>query len=91
MDPSKDLYCRRFRPPVGWFEVGLSSFPDIIYDALEKIQVIRDRRFRPPVVFILSINVLRVDEDLSFEEVLVEILDRQVKKFRNIEVHKGVM
>ncbi|XP_069148280.1 uncharacterized protein [Solanum lycopersicum] len=35
---------------------------------------------------ILPIEGLGVDENLSYEEVLVEILDRQVKKLRNREV-----
>ena len=34
-------------------------------------------------IFILPLEGLGVKEDLSYEEVLVEILDRQVKKFRN--------
>ena len=37
-------------------------------------------------ISILPIEWLGVDENLSYEEVLVEILDRQVKKLRNKEV-----
>ena len=37
-------------------------------------------------VSILSMEGLGVDENLSYEEVTVEILDRQVKKLRNKEV-----
>ncbi|WMV58520.1 hypothetical protein MTR67_051905 [Solanum verrucosum] len=37
-------------------------------------------------VSILPLEGLGVDENLSYEEVLVEILDRQVKKLRNKEV-----
>ena len=37
-------------------------------------------------VSILSLEVLGVDENLSYEEVSVEILDRQVKRLRNKEV-----
>ena len=37
-------------------------------------------------VSILPINVLGVDENLSYEGVLVEILDRLVKNVRNKEV-----
>ena len=39
------LYGRRCRSPVGWFEVGESSLlgPEIVYDALQKVRVIRDR------------------------------------------------
>ena len=35
---------------------------------------------------ILRVECLGVDEDLSYEEVPVEILDRQVKRLRNKEV-----
>ena len=38
------------------------------------------------LVSIVPIEGLGVDEKLSYEEVPVEILDRQVKKFRNKEV-----
>ena len=43
--PFEELYGRRCRSPVWWFEVGESSllYPDIIYDALEKVWVITDR------------------------------------------------
>lgn len=37
-------------------------------------------------VSILPIEVLGVDERISYEEVLVEILDRHVKKLRNKQV-----
>ena len=37
-------------------------------------------------VSIIPIEALDVDERLSYEEVPVEILDRQVKKLRNKEV-----
>lgn len=37
-------------------------------------------------VSIFPIEGLGVDENLSYEEVLVEILDHQFKKFRNKEV-----
>ena len=37
-------------------------------------------------VSILPIEGLWVDENLSYEEALVEIRDRQVKKFRNKKV-----
>jgi len=35
---------------------------------------------------IVSLEGLGVDESLSYEKVLVEILDRQVKKLRNKEI-----
>ena len=45
MTPFEALYGRRCRSLVGWFEVGESSIldPEIIYEALEKVRVIRGR------------------------------------------------
>ena len=39
------LYGRRYRYPIGWFEVSESSFigPNLVFDALEKVQLIRER------------------------------------------------
>ena len=38
------------------------------------------------LISILLVKGLGVDENLSFEEVLVEILDRHVKRLRNMEI-----
>ena len=45
MDPYEDLYGRRCRSPIGWFEVGepLLRGPDLIYKTLEKVHIIRNR------------------------------------------------
>ncbi|WMV49928.1 hypothetical protein MTR67_043313 [Solanum verrucosum] len=45
MAPYEALYGRRFRSPVGWFEVGEAALigPDSVLDAMEKVQLIRDR------------------------------------------------
>ena len=45
MAPFEALYGRRFRSPVGWFQVGALSIlgPEIIHEALEKVRVSRDR------------------------------------------------
>ncbi|WMV55641.1 hypothetical protein MTR67_049026 [Solanum verrucosum] len=39
------LYGRRCKSPVGWFEVGETALigPDSVLDAMEKVQLIRDR------------------------------------------------
>ena len=36
------LYGRRFRSPIGWFEVGEAGLigPDIVHQAMEKVKVI---------------------------------------------------
>ena len=45
MAPYEALYGRRFRSPVGWFEVGEIALigPDSVLYAMEKVQLIRDR------------------------------------------------
>ena len=45
MTPFEELYGRRCRSPVGWFEFGESSISvvEIIHEALQKVRVIRDR------------------------------------------------
>ena len=45
LSPFEALYGRRYRSLVGWFEVGESSLlgPEIIYEYLEKVRVIRNR------------------------------------------------
>ncbi|WMV18454.1 hypothetical protein MTR67_011839 [Solanum verrucosum] len=45
MDPYEALYGRRCRSPGSWFEVGeaASIGPDSVHDAIEKVQLIRDR------------------------------------------------
>ena len=45
MAPFEALYGRRCRSTVGWFEVGEFSLlgPEVVYEATEKVQLIRDR------------------------------------------------
>ena len=45
MSPNESLYGRRFRSPIGCFEVGESSLlgPDFIDKILEKVHIIRNR------------------------------------------------
>ncbi|WMV58677.1 hypothetical protein MTR67_052062 [Solanum verrucosum] len=45
MAPYAALYGRRCRSPVGWFEVGEAALtgPDSVLDAMEKVQLIRER------------------------------------------------
>ncbi|WMV49376.1 hypothetical protein MTR67_042761 [Solanum verrucosum] len=39
------LYVRRCRTPVGWFEVGEIALigPELVYEAIEKVRLIRSR------------------------------------------------
>ena len=45
MAPFEELYGRRYKSLVGWFEPGETKLlgPDLVTNALEKVQVIRDR------------------------------------------------
>ncbi|WMV18498.1 hypothetical protein MTR67_011883 [Solanum verrucosum] len=45
MAPYEALYGRRYRSPVGWFEVGEAALrgPNSVHDSMEKVQLIRDR------------------------------------------------
>ncbi len=45
MDPLEALYGRRYRFPISWFEVSEASVigTDLVFDALEKVQLIRER------------------------------------------------
>ncbi|XP_069146001.1 uncharacterized protein [Solanum lycopersicum] len=46
------------------------------------------KKFLGDPTSILLVDGMRVDEDLSYEEILVKIPDRQVKRLRNNEVAK---
>ncbi|XP_070004699.1 uncharacterized protein [Nicotiana sylvestris] len=39
------LYGRRYRSPIGWFEVGEAELigPDLVYQAMEKVKLIKER------------------------------------------------
>ncbi|KAF3677661.1 hypothetical protein FXO37_04720 [Capsicum annuum] len=45
MAPFEALYGMRYRSPIGWFKVSEASVigPDLVFDALEKVQLIRER------------------------------------------------
>jgi len=45
MAPYEDLYRRRFRSPVSWFESGEARLlgTDLVWDATEKVKLIQDR------------------------------------------------
>ena len=45
MDPYEDPYGRRYRYPIGWFEVGEVELigPDLVHKAMEEVKVIQER------------------------------------------------
>lgn len=83
MAPFEAIYGRRFRSPVGWFEFVESSTlgPKIIFDALEKVCVIRDR---------LKITYCRQNSyaDNRRRELEFEVGDMM---YMNVSPMKGVM
>ncbi|WMV09294.1 hypothetical protein MTR67_002679 [Solanum verrucosum] len=81
MTPYEALYGRRCRSPVGLFEVGEEALigPDLVYDAMEKVQPIREDLRQPRVVR----SPMQI---LTYEEVPIEILHRQVRRLRKKEV-----
>ncbi|WMV45442.1 hypothetical protein MTR67_038827 [Solanum verrucosum] len=98
MVPFEALYGRRCRSQVGWFEVGEFALfgSEVVYEATEKVRLIRDRlkmahsrqksyadNRKSDLEFEEGLGM---NKNLSYEEVPVEVLDRQVKKLRNKEV-----
>ncbi|KAH0739400.1 hypothetical protein KY290_038105 [Solanum tuberosum] len=89
MAPFEALYGRRCRSPIGWFEVGEVALIDLPNKLASVHLVFHVSMFKKCVgepTSIVSLEGLGIDENLSYEEVPVEILDRQVKKLRNKEV-----
>ncbi|XP_070054221.1 uncharacterized protein [Nicotiana tomentosiformis] len=86
MAPFKALYGKRCRSPIGWFEVGEAELigSDLVHQAMEK--VVGD-----PSAIVL-VKTIEVSEELSYEEILVAILDRRpkVEKQRNF-IREGIM
>lgn len=67
MAPYKTLYGHRCRSLVGWFEVGKTSLigPYSLHEAIEKVQIIRDRLKTAQSRWKSYIDVKR--RDLEFE------------------------
>ena len=44
MAPFEALYGRRYRSPIGWYEVGETQLygPNLVYHAMEKVKIIRE-------------------------------------------------
>ena len=45
MAPFEASYGRRYRSPIGWFEIGEIALigPELVYEAIEKVRLIRER------------------------------------------------
>ncbi|XP_055814146.1 uncharacterized protein LOC129883531 [Solanum dulcamara] len=45
MAPYEALYGRKYRSPIGWFDVGKTQLmgPDLVQQAVEKVKLIRER------------------------------------------------
>ncbi|XP_075083400.1 uncharacterized protein LOC142167141 [Nicotiana tabacum] len=80
MAPFEALYGRRCRSYIGQFEIREAELigPYLVHQAMEK--VVGD----PSAI--LPVETTEVNEELSYEEILVAILERQVRKLRNKEI-----
>ncbi|XP_070011738.1 uncharacterized protein [Nicotiana sylvestris] len=132
MAPYEALYGRKYRSPIGWFDVGETKLlgPELVQQAVERVlmrfgmkgklspryvgpyQIVQRigrvayKLDLPPEleaihpVFHISmlgkflgdpscispIEVIEISENLSYEEIHVDILDRQIRKLRTKEV-----
>ncbi|KAH0758100.1 hypothetical protein KY290_021593 [Solanum tuberosum] len=90
MAPFKAFYGRRCRSPIVWFEVGEVALigPELSAMRSGKKGKLSPRYVGPNQILrrVVSLEGLGVYESISYEDVPVEILDRQVKKLRNKEV-----
>nr|GFA36760.1 putative reverse transcriptase domain-containing protein [Tanacetum cinerariifolium] len=70
-------YGQKCRSPVIWTEVGKSQLigPKIVQETTEKIIQIKER-------LKTARNEIEIDENLHFVEVLIEIVERDVKKLK---------
>nr|XP_016505415.1 PREDICTED: uncharacterized protein LOC107823301 [Nicotiana tabacum] len=86
MAPYEALYERKCRSPIGWFDVGETKLlgPELVQQAVEKVKLIQERLRDPSCIS--PIEDIQVTEDLSYEEIPVVILDRQIRKLRTKEV-----
>ncbi|XP_070004805.1 uncharacterized protein [Nicotiana sylvestris] len=98
----EDIYARKYRSPVGWFEHGEAQLlcPDKVQNVLEKVALIRkclrtevDKnplQIRARYVRDHSHKIqpkdVKLDENLTYEEGLIVILDRQVRQLRSKKV-----
>ncbi|XP_049409075.1 uncharacterized protein LOC125872371 [Solanum stenotomum] len=96
------LYERRGRSPIAWFEVGEARLvgPDLVHQAMEKVKVIQerlktaqsqqksytDKKSMDNPSLIIPTEAIEIKDRVSYEEIPVQILDCQVRKFRNKEV-----
>ncbi|XP_019242092.1 PREDICTED: uncharacterized protein LOC109222153 [Nicotiana attenuata] len=101
MPPFEALYGRRCRSPIGWFEIGEAELigSDLVHQAMEKARTTSKDVFSTPVFhvsilkkvdgdssLIVPVETIEVNEELTYEEIPVSILDMQVRKLRNKEI-----
>ncbi|XP_070050628.1 uncharacterized protein [Nicotiana tomentosiformis] len=75
------LYRRRCTSPISWFEVGEAEMlgPDLVYQAMEKVKLIQEH-------LKIAQEIIGVKDSLTYEEIPVAILDRQIHKLRTKEI-----
>ncbi|WMV50297.1 hypothetical protein MTR67_043682 [Solanum verrucosum] len=80
----KALYGWRCGSPIGWFEVGEVALEGPVVQPVFHVPLLNECVGDP--TFVVPLEGLGVKENLSYEEILVEILDWQVKKLRKKEI-----
>ncbi|XP_070003170.1 uncharacterized protein [Nicotiana sylvestris] len=102
MAPYEALYIRKYRSPIGWFDVGETTLVglELVQQAIEKLKLIQERLLaaqsrqkfyadnrRRDLEFQVDDWVfLKITEQLSYEETPIAILDRQVRRLRTKDV-----
>ncbi|GJX06248.1 putative reverse transcriptase domain-containing protein [Tanacetum coccineum] len=92
--PFEALYGRKFRSPVCWAEVGDARLTglELVHETTEKIVQIKQRmqaardRQKSYTDVRLPLDEIHIDDKLHFVEEPVEILDREIKKFRQSRI-----
>nr|XP_009767178.1 PREDICTED: uncharacterized protein LOC104218392 [Nicotiana sylvestris] len=101
MAPYEALYGRRCRSPIGWFKVGEAELlgPIWIGHVAYELELPKELAAVHPVFHVSMLNkfmgdpsllvpteIIGVKDSMSYEEIPVAILDRQIHKLRTKEI-----
>ncbi|XP_070020405.1 uncharacterized protein [Nicotiana sylvestris] len=79
------LAQRKEIPMWKWEMINMDCFPNEGYHAIWKEREIKSEVVGDPSI-IMPVETIEVNEELSYEEVPISILDRQVRKLKNKEI-----
>ena len=71
MDPYEVLYWRKFRSPIGWFEVNKTWLigPNLVNQDMEKVEIIQDRLKTTQSHHKCHIDVRKKDLEFEIEDI----------------------